>query len=355
MTQEPAPARAPDGIVEQFRVQAGWCARLGSPFSAALLERAAADYRAGGPCAAVLRGHEADRPGTLLPLRFLGALHRLVLRGSAPALAASYPSVGGNGNPEAAWPAVCEVLTAQREALRGLLDRPVQTNEVGRSAALLGGFLLVAGRTGMPLRLLEVGASAGLNLRWDQYRYESGTAGWGNPASPVRLAGAFVDRHPPFDVAVRVAERRGCDLAPLDPNSAEDRLTLRSYVWADQTERFRLLDAALTVARDLPAPVEASAARPWLAGRLADARPGVTTVVFHSIVWPYLDEAERELVRATLTAAGDRATATAPLAWLRMEPGGEQAEVRLTRWPGGGERLLTTCGFHGRDVRWLAE
>jgi hypothetical protein len=342
-------------IVEQFRVQAGWCARLGSPFSAALLERAAADVRAGGPCAAVLEGHEADRPGTLLPLRFLGALHRLVLRGWAPALAGAYPSVGGDGNLERAWPAFREVFAAQREELCGLLNRPVQTNEVGRAAALLGGFLRVAETTGLPLRLLEVGASAGLNLRWDRYRYETSNARWGDPASPVCLASAFADRHPRFDVPVRVAERRGCDIAPLDPRSAEDRLTLRSYVWPDQRERYRLLDAALAVAQGVPAPVEPSDAAPWLAAHLAEARPGVATVVFHSIVWPYLDETERAQVPAVLAAAGGRATADAPLAWLRMEPGGEQAEVRLARWPGGEGRLLATSGFHGRDIHWLAE
>jgi len=37
-----------------------------------------------------------------------------------------------------------------------------------------------------------------------------------------------------------------------------------------------------------------------------------------------------------------------------MEPGGEQAEVRLTLWPGGSERLIASAGFHGRPVRWLA-
>jgi len=55
-----------------------------------------------------------------------------------------------------------------------------------------------------------------------------------------------------------------------------------------------------------------------------------------------------------LHRAGDAANKAAPLAWLRMEPGGEQAEVRLTTWPGGEERILATTSFHGRDIRWLA-
>src|SRR5204863_254585 len=82
------------------------------------------------------------------------------------------------------WPAFRDTLEQQRDTLRGLVHRPCQTNEVGRAAALFGGFLLVARETGLPLRLLEIGASAGLNLRWDHYRYEQGDAGWGDRASP---------------------------------------------------------------------------------------------------------------------------------------------------------------------------
>jgi hypothetical protein len=343
------------GVVRQLLEQTRWCARLGSPLSAAILERAAADVEAGGPAWDVLAGHASDRPESLLPLRFLGSLHRLVLRGAAPALARYYPSVGGRDEVAGAWPDFRDALEEHRAALRAEVARPVQTNEVGRSAALLGGFLRLARATGLPLRLLEVGASAGLNLRWDHYRYEAGGDAWGDPASPVRLAGAFAGPHPRFDGTCPVAERRGCDLAPLDPNSEEDRLTLRSYVWADQTERLRLLDAALSVARGVPAPVEAAPAGAWLAGQLRDPRPGAVTVVFHSIVWHYLDEAERGRVQQALDQAGGRAMAEAPFAWLRLERGGEQAEVRLTLWPGGGEHLLATSGFHGRDIRWLAD
>jgi hypothetical protein len=86
--------------------------------------------------------------------------------------------------------------------------------------------------------------------------------------------------------------------------------------------------------------------------RLAEPADGVASVVFHSIVWGYLPLAEQERIVATLAAAGERATPGAPLAWLRMEPGGEQTEIRLTTWPGGEERLLGGAGFHGTPLRW---
>jgi len=302
----------------------------------------------------VLAGHEADARASALALRFLGAVHRLVLEGRAPALARHYPSAGGEAGLDGAWAAFRDTLEQHRDTLRALVTSPVQTNEVGRSAALLGGFLLIARETGLPLRLLELGASAGLNLRWDHYRYEQGDAGWGDRASPVRLVDVFPDGFPPGGRRCRVVERAGCDPLPLDPCSAEGQITLLSYLWADQRERIALLRGALEVARRVPAAVDASGAPAWLAARLAAPAPGVASVVFHSIVMQYLSAADRRRVASVLAEAGGRATGRAPLAWLRMEPGGEQAEVRLTLWPGGSERLIASAGFHGRPVRWLA-
>ena len=74
----------------------------------------------------------------------MGGVHRLVILGRAPGLAWFYPSVGGEGDPEDAWPAFRAVLDEHRDELRAGLDQPPQTNEVGRAAALIGGLLHVA-------------------------------------------------------------------------------------------------------------------------------------------------------------------------------------------------------------------
>jgi hypothetical protein len=84
----------------------------------------------------------------------------------------------------------------------------------------------------------------------------------------------------------------------------------------------------------------------------------VATVVFHSIVWQYVEAPERERIHAALEEAGARSTPGAPLAWLRMEPAaGRHADgprVDLRLWPGGTDRLVARAGYHGRPVRWLA-
>lgn len=340
-------------MAELLRTQAGYCHQLGSPLYGQLLERAAADAEAGGPTWDLLEPHEGDPAGSALALRFMGATHRLALEGRAPALARCYPSAGGTADPDATWSAFRTLLTEQASEVAHLIERPVQTNEVGRAAGLIGGFLTIAARTGLPLRLLEIGASAGLLLRWDGFRYEARGATWGPEDSPVRLCDFNSEEPLPFEVQASVASREGCDPSPVDPTSDEGRLTLLSYVWPDQVARIRSLRAALEVAGQLPAHVEQADAAGWLERQLAEPAPGVATVVHHSIVWQYLSDDQLDGVQAAIDEASARATMQAPFAWLRMEAGGDIAHVRLALWPGGADKLVTTCSYHGAAVRWL--
>lgn len=343
-------ARAADLLREQARA----CAAMGSPLYDLLLRAAADDVEAAGPTWAVLEGHVEAGRSRALALRLMAAVHRLVLTRRAPRLALHYPSVGGTAGLDGAWDAFREVLVTQRDAVAAMVALPCQTNEVGRAAALCGGFLDVVAATGLPLRLLEVGASAGLNLRWDRFRYGGGGAVWGHPASPVDLDGLWAAPPPHTDLAVAIAERRGCDPDPVDATTDEGRLAVTASLWADQTARFERLRGALRLAEQIPTRVDRASVEGWLPARLREPATGVATVVYHSIVDEYFDDAVRGAFHATLREAGERATAAAPLAWLRLEPitALRHHGVVLTTWPGGDERRLATCGAHGSDVRW---
>jgi len=328
-----------------------------------LLDTIIGDVEAGGICSELLAEPGADPVEDAIPLRLLGAVHRLVLDGQAPALAAFYPSAGGSFSSSAGREAGEEFLStvaASRDEVVAGLARPVQTNEVGRARALIVGFLEVAESTGLPLRVLEIGASAGLNLRWDRYRYEGGEGGsaFGPINSPVRLEPAYRDQPPDLDRLAVVVERRGCDASPLDPTSPDDQLTIRSFVWPEQADRLARLDGAFEVARTVPAPVDRADAADWLDDQLADdvAAWGTATVVFHSIVWQYFGGRTRGKLLSTLSRAGRAASENAPMAWLRMEPAGgsvsaKATEIRVARWPGGRDLLLGNAGYHGQ---WVA-
>ncbi|MEI9814173.1 MAG: DUF2332 domain-containing protein [Acidobacteriota bacterium] len=310
-----------DEIAQGCLDQAVVSAQLGSPMYEALLKRMAEDVREAGPCLAALEPHLV-RTRMLAPLLLLAAIHRMVLEGQLPEAARYYPSMNGIVDVDALWPHFLAAVP------RAVLPACVQTNEVRRSKALLPGFFEVVNQTNMPLRLLEIGASAGLNLRWDHF--------------------PFLDVPP----SVRIAERRGCDLNPIDPTLDESRPAMLCFVWPDQRDRLQLLLDALEIARRVPATVDRSDAVPWLEAQLAEPHAGVATVVFHSVVMPYLTEEARESVQRIIEAAGEKATTEAPLAWLSMEPGKDQADIHLTLWPGGERRLIAQASFHG-DVKVL--
>ncbi|WP_426571634.1 DUF2332 domain-containing protein [Aquihabitans sp. McL0605] len=338
-------------LLETIETQRFGCELTGSVLYSDVLEAVAADVERRGPISVLLEPVATAPFGDAVLLRLLGALHLIVLDGRAPELARHYPSVGGHQQRGLA----ADVLTvAEHNApeIADLLTRGVQTNEVGRSASMLGGHLELA-RLGLPLRVLEVGSSAGLNLLFDRYRYvDDGGVSFGPADSPLVFDRPWFPRGPDLSVPLVVAERRGSDIAPIDVATAPGRLRLRSFVWPDQLERLARLDAALAVAAADPPVVDRADAPDWLEQQLAAPAPGRCTVVTHSIMFQYLSAPARERMLNVIEAAGRAASSEAPVGWLRLEPGGDQAELRLTRWPGGSTEVLATSSYHGPPVVW---
>jgi hypothetical protein len=305
--------------------------------------------------ATILAGHETDSGRLAMPLRLLGGLHRLVLDGRAPALRRWYPSVGGHWDTEAGWPDIVQAASEHTGYLRGALDQPPQTNEVGRSAALIGGLLALVNRFDLPVRLFEIGCSAGLNLRADHYRYRYPAGEWGPIDSPVIVDDAWLGPLPPA-ADLRIVERHGYDIAPLDATSSDGELTLLSYVWPDQPMRLERLRGAISTARHVPASLHLRNAT----DAVADLRvsPGALTVLWHSIMWQYLSVHEQETVSAAIEELGACARAESPFAHLMLEPlrrtpdAAVEFAVRARSWPGGDDRVLGVCSPHGPPVTW---
>ncbi|HEX5144017.1 MAG TPA: DUF2332 family protein [Mycobacterium sp.] len=348
-------------LADVLRRQSRICAAMGSPMYAHLLDRMAGDVEGGGVFAELLAGHEDDPIENALALRLLGGLHRAALDGSAPQLQGRYPTAGGNWdeNIEGTWADVVATAKARADLLRAALEQPPQTNEVGRSAALAGALLRMVARFPYPVRLFEIGASAGLNLRADHYLYRFDGGQWGPERSPVVIDDAWEGLQPP-DVPLRIVERHGFDLAPVDAGSDAGRLTLLSYVWPDMAVRVARLQGALSVARAVPAGLDRMPAGRAVAGlRLVR---GTLTVLWHSITWQYLDDDERRAVSDAAATLAERADEATPFVWLSLEPmrrtpgGRNEFVVRARIWPGegadGDDVILGVCSPHGPPVVW---
>ena len=296
------------------------CERLGAPTYADLAAWVARDPER----FSLLEPYADARIGDMVPLRFFAAVHRLVLERKAPALAMFYASVGGT--PPASerarltcWETFADAVDEHASDIaEGLLRFP-QTNEVGRTSSLASVLGRVDRQWGLPVRLREIGASAGLALRVDALVSDG--------VVPTSEDGSV----PP------IVERIGCDIHPVDPTTTEGRLLLTSFVWPDHIERFERLRGALEVAARVPAPVVEQDAVSFV--RDLRLRDGEALVLWHAAMWMYLPPEDRVAIDAELDRLGASATARSPLVHVALEPvselPGEQHvfHLRVTSWP----------------------
>ena len=330
-----------------------------SPLYVALMRGAADNARAGGVVDEVF----PDGPGasgSVPELRLMTALHHLVLAGDAPELAGYYPSVGGHNPPDEAWPAAEAALREHLQWAIRQCTRTVQTNEPGRSTALYGGLLWLAARYRRPIRLLELGASAGLNLHPDRYRYVVGGHAFGDVASPLSFDepwhGVPVTDPRGAQGLLVIEYRRGCDADPLDVSTRRGALRLMPYIWPDEPERLAHVTAAIEIARAHPPAVDKADVASWADRVLAEATPGRLTVVWQSVMRQYLDATTCHRLDARIEQAGRSASPDQPLARLTMEPGGADHLTDYTlhcrTWPDCESVDLAATGSHGPPVRW---
>lgn len=338
-----------DDMKKAFTEQEAACAGLGSPFTAGLM-RALPGALARVPLLldrlAAIPGDPGPR-GASIPLRLAGGVHYLHLAGLEPALAAVWPP-SEEGVADAL---LAHVLAAHEAWFCDWVSHAPQTNEVGRSAVLIAGAAAVAARTGLPLHVSELGASAGLNLNFARYRLEAAGVVAGQAGSALVLRPDWTGAAPrPGPVAVTGV--RGVDLNPLSPR--DDALRLLAYVWADQDARLARMRAALAIAADHPPQVDRGDAADWLEARLAAPWDGACHLVCHTIAHQYFPPATQARIVHAMNRAGQAATAGAPLAWLGMEADATSgsAGVTLRLWPGDQWVTLGRAGFHGQSVDW---
>ena len=335
------------------------------------------------------------------PNLLLAAVHYLLLSGADDRLADHYPTVAewrgaqspgaqspGAGWRATAWPTAAtptepvpdgrdpfaefaEFCRRHREEVAGLLAvRATQTNEVGRCAVLLPAFTTVAAEAGQPLALVDLGASAGLNLLFDRYGYDYGDRGTAGVAgSPVVLACEVRSGVLPDLSVPAVAYRAGLDQRPVDVDDDDAVRWLLACQWPQQLARFRRLRAAVQVARATPD--RGRVAVGDVVGDLVETVRQVPETahlcLYHSWVAAYLDEdRQRALAQVVAGIAGDR-----PLSWVYAEqpyevpglpmpapPEGQKVKgataVVLVRFDGDRPvaRRLADVHPHGRWLHW---
>ena len=215
-------------VLKQFADQAAACQQLGSPFTAKLCHVLAERLDVATRFGRRILEWPGDPYADNVALRACGALHALERTGWEPNLVEVYPP--NDVSEHTLWVAIADVLSRHDHFLADRLSSPPQTNEVARSAIILGAMLRVAEAFRLPFEIYEIGASAGLNLAFDQYRYTLvGNRTWGRDYAPLTIDCQWKGfAQPPLNMQLAVVGRHGCDLNPIDPESPADRERLLS-------------------------------------------------------------------------------------------------------------------------------
>ncbi len=337
------------GSQGELRRQSRVIRALGSDFVAAVLEAGDRQLHRAPQTAALIDGWPDDPSAAALAMRFNAALHALARRGDVADLSALYQREHDGFDR-----AIGDALATHDGFIIRWMQEPTQTNEVARAAGFAAALMALRVRTGMPVELLEIGSSCGLNLNLARYRYELDGVIAGDPDSAVRVAPEWRGMTP-VAAPIEVVAARGVDLNPLDAADRRSRERLLSFVWADQPRRIERLKSALRLARAHPPALTRADATLWLPEQLAAPQAeGVCRVVFHSMVIQYLGSTARSAVIDAIHQAGGRASAARPFAWLSFEwtAGREKVELALTCWPDGTRRVLATCHPYGEWFDW---
>tara|TARA_B100001179_G_scaffold225619_1_gene205698 strand:- start:1205 stop:2266 length:1062 start_codon:yes stop_codon:yes gene_type:complete len=345
-------------ILRHFTQQASWNKALASPLTAALLEKMADDFDSDGVLSALLSDWTGNPVRDALGLRLLGALHYAVLAKRDDALADAFPNRDREDwDIDQIWPEAERFLRSETDWVRSFIKHPPQTNETRRGFMFLTGMLNLAKQFRMPVDMLELGASAGLNQYFDEFRYTTQNWKWGNPTSPVQVSTEWQASLPPLATPLTVLQRKACDQNPLSLSDPETRLRLKSYIWLDQQERLSRFDAAADLAIERNIQVDKADAVEWLASQLKKRRPRVLTVVCHSVFFQYPPRETRRKLTQLIELAGEDACPDSPLAWLRYEPEAIWTETDSAQmlldfrvWPGNSHTRLARSDGHVRLV-----
>jgi hypothetical protein len=187
------------------------------------------------------------------------------------------------------------------ELTRVILARGTQTNEPARCAVMLPALAQLP----EPLALIEVGASAGLNLLPDRYSYDYGgrQLSGSDPNAPTLRC--LPSGPVPLPARIpAIAWRVGLDLNPLDVTSEDDVRWLSCLVWPGEGDRAQRLRAAIEAARPDPPVVRRGDLLTDLPALAAQAPAGATVVVYHSSVLYQVAPQRRERFAATVRGLG---------------------------------------------------
>jgi len=257
------------------------------------------------------------------PSLLFAAVNLLLAGDSSAGLAGYYPIHGGDRPVDADLAPMFTAFCREHrdELTRVLRERSTQTNEVRRCVALHLGLDHVQRRWPGPTALVEAGASAGLNLLVDRYRYRLN----GRPVEPTDTSSVVVSCQvvgEPVDGLLgpvpMITNRVGLDRHPIDLSDPAARAWLEAFIWPEQIEELATLRGAIELALVNDVEVRRGDVTTDTSELITELGGDEPVVIFTASLLSYLSAPQR----AAFVSQLDEAARRRPVAWVFAEAPG---------------------------------
>lgn len=299
------------------------------------------------------------RQGQPMPNLFLASVHFLLLGNSDHPLTAYYPSLNGFENkalPFALFKEFClshaqEIITLQQTKI-------VQTNAINRTAYLLPIIFSLFER-GISINIVDIGASAGLNLNFDQYAYQY-INGKRFGRSPVIIESEIRGgKLPKIEPAIRINRKTGVDQNPLDLHLEENARWLQALIWPDRKNRFERMEQAIALAKRVDIHLVQGYSAEDFKTILLQQEKDLPLVVYHTHVLYQFTAEGRTQFRQMLDEIGSERDlyylAAEAASILPYDYGMSGILVELTTYKQGtkNSRLMARTNGHASWIDWI--
>lgn len=189
------------------------------------------------------------RSGQPIPNIFLGAVHFLLLKNNNVELAKYYPTISkSNLNKQIPFNLFKSFCIQNEKAIVEIIStKIVQTNVINRCSYLFPIISSLVNNDNRPTTIIDIGTSAGLTLNFDYYEYwNNGQHIYGNSKVKIQTEIRESGINTILPISNKIT-KIGIDQNPIKPSNENDKLWLKALVWADHTERFDIMDNALSL------------------------------------------------------------------------------------------------------------
>jgi hypothetical protein len=298
--------------------------------------------------------------GQPIPNIFFAAVHYLVLKNKNCELASYYPSIAKNlNNPPLPFDVFKDFCIHNESQILELIStRIVQTNVINRCSYLMPILSELINKGQKNACIIDIGASAGLNLNFDIYEY------WTNSQkifgdSSVKIEFETKDSDIKSIQPINYLMRKiGVDLHPINPQNDDEKLWLNALIWPDHLERFNSMEKALELRQNGGIEMLQASTVPQFEEIINGQRNDETLIVYATHTLYQFSQESRLDFFNMLDSIGKKRDfyflSVESTKYLQEKYDSSQTVIELTSYTNGqkNEEIIAETNGHGNWIHW---